>query len=258
MERTIACMTKAIADILQENEPSIYLYGSCTMADFRPGWSDIDLLVLTQTPISPAQAEALLTLRQNLPKHYPDIQYARACEGGMMSMDAFTKGYPDTVVYWGTSGERITDRYHLDAFSRWTLHHDGRLLYGPDVHRVIPIPTPNGLHFAVARHLQTILEHGRGGRNLYTFGWLLDVARGLYTLRHDAVISKTAAGEWALREHLCPDEAALQLALEVRQDPQLIQQETVLHQAEALTPAIQRFAAVLQAALEARGIPIPT
>jgi len=257
MERTIACMTKAIADILRQNEPSIYLYGSCTMADFRPGWSDIDLLVLTQAPIAPAQAETLLTLRQNLPKQYPDMKYARACEGGMMSTGTFTKGYPDTVVYWGTSGERITDRHHLDAFSRWTLHHGGRLLHGQDVRSIIPIPTPNELHSAVARHLRTILDHGQGGRSLYTFGWLLDVARGLYTLRHNAVIAKTAAGEWALREQLCPDEAALELALAVRRDPQLMQQKAVLHQAEVLTPAIQRFAAVLQATLEARGIPIP-
>ena len=47
MEKTLTCITAAIADILADNEPSIYLYGSCTQDDFRPGWSDIDLLALT-------------------------------------------------------------------------------------------------------------------------------------------------------------------------------------------------------------------
>lgn len=109
----------------------------------------------------------------------------------------------------------------------------------------------------MARHLRTILDHGRGGQPLYSFGWLLDMARGLYPLRHDAGIRKTAAGEWALAEGLCPDPQALELALSVRREPALIRQEAVLRQAGLLTPAIQRFAAVLQRELEARRIPIP-
>lgn len=99
--------------------------------------------------------------------------------------------------------------------------------------------------------------HGHGARSLYSFGWLLDIARGLYTLQHDAVSTKTAAGEWALAQHLCPDEDALRLALAVRHDPVRIHEEAVLSQAEALTPAIQRFAQVLHLALLDRSIPIP-
>lgn len=254
MERSIDLMTAAITGILRENEPSVYLYGSVTMEDFRPGWSDIDLLVLTRHAITPAQAEELLSLRQTLPIDHPEAIYARAFEGGMLSLNAFTKGYPDTVVYWGTSGQRITDRHHFDSFSLWALHHFGRLLYGPDVRSSLPIPTPTDLHADVAHHLATILRYGRGDRSLYAFGWLLDTARGLYTLRHDAVISKTAAGEWALAEGLCPDAEALRLALAVRRNPALIREPATLMQAEALTPAIARFAAVLRQELEGRSI----
>lgn len=256
METSIRRMTAAIASILGENEPSIYLYGSVTMDDFRPGWSDIDLLALTRSPISPEQADALLTLRQTLPKQYPDAIYARAFEGGILPFDAFTKGYPSTVVYWGTSGQRIADHHHFDSFSLWELHHAGRLLHGPEVRDFLPNPTPSQLHTDVARHLRTILDHGHGARSLYAFGWLLDISRGLYTLRHDAVIAKTAAGEWALAQRLCPDEAALRLALAVHRDPALLRDDAVLRQAEALTPAIQAFAAVLREELVARSIPI--
>jgi len=257
METSIRLMTAAIAEILRDSEPSIYLYGSVTMGDFRPGWSDIDLLVLTRAPLSTAQAEALLMLRQKLPIHHPDAVYARAFEGGILPLDAFTKDSPDTVVYWGTSGQRLTDRYHFDSFSLWELHHCGKLLHGPELRHFLPKPTPSALHADVARHLRTILGHGHGSASLYAYGWLLDISRGLYTLETNAVLSKTTAGEWALARHLCPDEAALRLALSVRRDPSLMGREAVRRQAEALTPAIQSYAAVLRQALDARGILIP-
>lgn len=257
LRTTLRRMTEAIADILAGQTPSVYLYGSCTMDDFRPGWSDIDLLVLTQTPLTLPKAEQLLMLRQNLPLQHPDAMLACSCEGGILPLDAFTKGYPSRTVYWGTSGQRITDRHHLNSMDLWELQHSGRLLHGPEVRDSFPIPTPNSMYADVARHLRTILDHGRGNRSLYAFGWLLDTARGLYTLRHDAVASKTSAGEWAFREGLCPEEEALRLALEVRREPSLLSQEAVAHQAEALTPAIQAFAGVLRRELEARSVPIP-
>ena len=46
--------------------PSIYLYGSVASDDFRPGWSDIDILVLTEKQITEEQAETLVSLRQTM------------------------------------------------------------------------------------------------------------------------------------------------------------------------------------------------
>lgn len=257
MEATLLRMTRAIADILAPADVSVYLYGSATMGDFRPGWSDIDLLALTNSQIPPHRAEQLLTLRHSLPIKYPDAIFSRACEGAILPLDTLTNHTPSTCVYWGTSGERLTDRYAPDVFCLWQLHHGGRLLHGPDVRDSLPQPTSIDLNQAVARHLRTILDHGRGSRSLYTFGWLLDTARCLYTVTRGGVISKTAAGEWALAEGLCPDSAAMELALQVRRDPALMQEEAVLRRAEALTPAIAGFAAVLQHALTAKGVPIP-
>lgn len=257
MEATLTHMTAAIAEILGDSPVSVYLYGSAAMDDYRPGWSDIDLLALAHSPITSPQASRLLTLRQDLPLHYPDALYARNCEGAVMPLDFFTKEHPCNTVYWGTSGQRITTEHTPDCFCLWQLHHSGRLLHGPDVRDVLPEPTTHDLLSATARHLRTILDHGRGGRSLYAFGWLLDIARGLYTVQHNEITAKTAAGEWALSQGLCPDEAALQLALTVRRDPALIREETVLRQAEGLTAAIAGFAEVLQRALTRRHIPIP-
>ena len=45
MRLAINTMAVSIHRILQDAQPSIYLYGSTTAEDYRHGWSDIDLLV---------------------------------------------------------------------------------------------------------------------------------------------------------------------------------------------------------------------
>ena len=85
----INTMAVSIARILRSNDPSIYLYGSVTAEDYRHGWSDIDLLVLTGDPITPEQAETLVTLRQTLADHDPDTPYSRLFEGGQYDLPIF-------------------------------------------------------------------------------------------------------------------------------------------------------------------------
>jgi len=41
-------------------------------------------------------------------------------------------------------------------------------------------------------------------RSMEGYGWLLDTARCIYTLRHHDIIAKTRAGLWALKEHMPP------------------------------------------------------
>lgn len=66
MQKSIDSMVKAIANILTNRSPSIYLYGSLSLGDFRFGWSDIDILVLTDKQISEEQAQRLVKLRQTM------------------------------------------------------------------------------------------------------------------------------------------------------------------------------------------------
>lgn len=72
---TINKMVREIRSILQGNEPSIYLYGSSVLNDFRLGWSDIDILVLTDKQITEEQAQKLVGLRQALLDKEPDNPY---------------------------------------------------------------------------------------------------------------------------------------------------------------------------------------
>lgn len=59
------------------------------MDDFRLGWSDIDILVLTKTQISEQIAESLVGLRQTMNVLEPDNQYYHLFEGGMFTLRAF-------------------------------------------------------------------------------------------------------------------------------------------------------------------------
>ncbi|MBQ6065518.1 MAG: DUF4111 domain-containing protein [Clostridia bacterium] len=244
-------MTARITDVLTDNAPSVYLYGSVALDDFQFGWSDIDILVLTGRQITTEQAARLLRLRRELTEREPDDPYFRLFEGGMLRLSAFLTGAPDTVVYWGTSGERITDRFAFDSFCKTELLDNGLLLYGADVRGQIRRPTFDELRTDVERHYRTIREHGgKTGKSIYSFGWLLDISRCLYTLRTGKIIAKTKAGEWALENGLCPDAAALQTARRVRKDPLQFEKNQALRQyAENLGSMIQAYAEQLEEAL---------
>jgi hypothetical protein len=241
-------MINRIVGILLENKPSIYLYGSVVLNDFKFGWSDIDILCLTQAKITENQAKQLVNLRQELLSEYSDNLYFRSFEGGLLSLDTFISQTPDNVVYWGTSGQRITDNYYFDAFSTMELIDSGRLLYGEDVRELIKYPTNDEIKNAIVNHYNTIRKYAvTTNRSLYSFGWFLDIARCLYTLLTGKIISKTAAGEWALNNGFAPDVDVMKKAIEIRKEPNKYKTDkTILDLAETLGVQIQCFADVLE------------
>lgn len=242
---SLAIMINKIRMILADNNPSIYLYGSVTTNDFKLGWSDIDILVLTTQEISEQQAEKLVDLRQKLLVQRPDNQYFRLFEGGMLSFNAFFNREKSRTVYWGTSGERITDHYELDSFGIMELLENGVLLYGADLRQHFTKLTYDQLHQAVIHHYETIRNHGKQG-----WGWLLDIARCIYTLKTGKIIAKTTAGDWALKSKICPVPDTLQKALQVRKEPLIYKEHPdYKNQSTTLEPEIQKFADVLEQAI---------
>lgn len=80
----INTMVREISSVLSDCEPSIYLYGSSVLNDFRLGWSDIDILVLTDKQITEERAKTLVGLREALLADEPDNPYYRSFEGLLM------------------------------------------------------------------------------------------------------------------------------------------------------------------------------
>ncbi|MDR0929727.1 MAG: DUF4111 domain-containing protein [Oscillospiraceae bacterium] len=253
MTDAVHTMTNEIVAILADCTPTIYLYGSAATDDSRLGWSDIDLLVLTRGDISAAQADALLPLRQIMMAREPDNPYYRSFEGGMLDLAAFLSGERTRAVYWGTSGQRIAERHALNNLSMAELLTHGRLLRGEEVRGRMAMPTYAQLCADVGRHVETIRKYAQTtGRSIYSYGWLLDIARGLYTLQTGQIIAKTVAGEWALAQGLCPNAEVMQMALAVRKNPMRYKDDpNILDKAAALGGEIQRFADVLGRGLSA-------
>ncbi len=252
MNTAINNMVNKIVSIIGDCKPSIYLYGSVVLADFKLGWSDIDMLVLTGESITEPQANELVGLRQAMLAGEPNNPYYRCFEGGMLTLDAFVSGKKDTAVYWGTSGERITDKYHFDSFSMTELLKSGMLLYGEDVRSELTLPTFSELSADVRYHYETIRKYvQKTDHSLYSFGWMLDIARCLYTLCTGKIIAKTEAAVWALENELCPTPDVLKYALQVRREPlKHKSNEQTFDYAETLAEPTQRFANVLENELE--------
>lgn len=100
----------------------------------------------------------------------------------------------------------------------------------------------------VQRHYEVIRRYiQKTDRSLYSYGWLLDISRCIYTLRTGRIIPKTAAGEWALRESLCPCRDDLAKAVMIRREPgRYLNDESVFNYAETLGNNVQRYADVLE------------
>ena len=241
-------MVREISGILSDCEPSIYMYGSSALNEFQLGWSDIDILVLTERKIAEKQAQILVRLRQAMLEKEPGNPYYRCFEGGMLTLDAFLRRGTDRVVCWGTSGERITDSYLFDSFCMTELIESGVLLSGKDIRPQLKVPTFDDLYADVRHHYETIRKYAqKTGRSFYSFGWMLDIARCIYTLHTGRIVAKTEAGEWALENNLCLDPDVLEIALKLHRNPLAYKDnQQIFDYAETLAEPVQRFADVLE------------
>lgn len=248
IKKAINVMLENLRLILKDNINSVYIYGSCCLDDFKLGWSDIDILVLTKNSLDNEMAEKLLNLRQQLLEKEPQNKYFRSFEGAILSLNAFINESQDIVVYWGTKGEKIKQEYILDSFSKKELIESAKLVYGSEVRKQFKMPTYQNLYDDVHKHCLTIREYAQiTGRNLYSFGWFLDISRCIYTLKTGKIISKTKAGIWALKNKLCPDEYALKTALKVRKKPLKLKNKTkIMDYAETLGNSVQEYAGILE------------
>ena len=110
------------------------------------------------------------------------------------------------------------------------------------------MPSAAELRSAVKQHYESIRQYAvQTDEKLYSCGWLLDIARCIYTLRYNSVIAKTKAGSWALKEHLFADEEPLKRTLEIRQNPAAYKdRENIKQWLKNLGPVVQQYADVLE------------
>ena len=248
LNQSVKRMADQICIILNRNVHSIWLYGSVVLDDFRLGWSDIDILVLSNTQITEHQAQQLIGLRQVMLEAEPDNPFYRSFEGIIADKNEYLRGSFSRLVYWGTSGQRITDQYRQDVFSAFELAKYGQCVYGENDRKIFLQPSRAELWDAVKQHYDSIRKYAvQTDEKLCSCGWLLDIARCIYTLRHNDVIAKTRAGAWALTERIFPDEKPLERTVEIRQNPAVYRsRENIKLWLKSLGPVVQQYADVLE------------
>lgn len=248
MRKSINLMVEKIKTILQDNFMSLYIYGSIVYKDYRHGWSDIDFICFTNKPIKDSTAEQLLMLRQEMLKIYPRNEYFRKFEGIFTSLNGYLNNKQEKIVYWGTSGQRIKDSHALDAFAKYELKHNSILISGNHLEDKFIEPSFDELKTEIYKHYKSIREYAVvTDESLYSCGWLLDISRCIFTLKYKKVISKTKAGEWALKNDICPFKTDLKKTIKIRKKPlRYKEKEETKKWLCGLGNKVQEYANVLQ------------
>ncbi len=248
----IEIMSKEIRNILADNNCTIYIYGSVSLNDFQLGWSDIDILSLTEKSFYDDVANRLVNLRQELLSNEPSNPYYHSFEGAIVHANEYLNSKSCKAVYWGTSGQRITNSYVLDCFSKKELLDSGWLVCGEDIRSKMSMPSYKDLFEGIVFHYETIRNYAVNvPPDIKSYGWILDISRCIYTLKTGQIISKTKSAEWALENGICPVSDALNRALLLRKNPLKYKDDhELMDYTTVLGADIQSFADVLEREIE--------
>ena len=213
----------------------IYLSGSLAVGDFDPASSDIDLVVVTDGPISAEQFTALSDLHTRFagggspwaerieavyipadvlrgPAAPPDVRVPVIERGGRLALDPLESGW---------------------SVQRYTLREHGVALVGPPPATLIDPVDPDEMRRSGAAISATWQEQATGDPSW--LDWLrprrnqafvvLTLCRLLYTLELGGVASKPAAARWALATWGRPWAALIERVVADRDDPGTITAE---------------------------------
>ena len=188
--------------VLGKHFIGLYLYGSLASGDFQLGRSDIDFVVVTNDVLPAALLPALEALHSRLAAS--ELAWATRLEGAYLPRDVLRRHDPEGSSYpCFNEGRFRLERLGPDwVIQRHILREHSVVVAGPDPRPWIDPVTPDDLRRAVRETLQ-----GWWAPMLTNPAWLdrvdyrsfavLTMCRGLYALEYGAIVSKTAAAQWA-------------------------------------------------------------
>jgi hypothetical protein len=148
---------------LPNNFVGAYLTGSLALGCFDPKTSDVDVLVVTETPVSDQEFDRLKALHERIPPesdgtrpeyevYYIDRATIRRCQPGQRHMKA-EPGY----------GLFRAEHRRGWVIERWTVREHGITLAGPEPKDLIELVTVDELRVAALAELQTRLANWETG-----------------------------------------------------------------------------------------------
>jgi hypothetical protein len=198
----IDTVSSAIAATTGSELVGLYLCGSCATGDFDERTSDIDLLAVLSTEVSPDLAARLERMHDEFANDNPrwrgriEVIYVSASDLANLRMvptriHCITAGEPFVVVNAGT-----------DWMITWyPARHSGIALVGPPAIEVVPDTSFEEYAGAVRNYMRRFRERlpddATPGSQAYA---VLAMCRGLYTCVRGEPVSKGKAAAWAQRE----------------------------------------------------------
>jgi Domain of unknown function (DUF4111)/Nucleotidyltransferase domain len=230
--------------ILGSHFVAMYLSGSLALGDFNPHSSDIDLVTVTDGPLS----EDLVAALQGMHARFDasPSPWAAKLEAVYIPEEALRHGSPPGASYpvlekgRTLAMDRLESGWSVQCF---TLREHGLAVAGPEPRTLVAAIDPNDMRRAGSAIAGTWLEQARADpswrawfrqRESQSFV-LLTLCRLLYTLETGGVASKPGAARWA-QQALGPRWAVLiERALAGQHDPTEIPD----HEAEETVALIQ-------------------
>lgn len=204
----VEALRDGIRGALGENVVGVYLRGSLALGGFDPETSDVDVLVVTQSPVSDAEFESLAALHERIPAR--DNEFGRHYEVSYVdcaSIRRFAPGerrHPTIGSDWPFGRSDHRDNFTLE---RWTVRERGVTLIGPDPKTLIDPISKQELQEAARSELRTrtedwareLIEAPDWLRTRYYQAFEIEtVCRALYTVACGELPTKPQAVEWAL------------------------------------------------------------
>ena len=124
----------------------------------------------------------------------------------------------------------------------------GVLIHGRDIRNQLIGPTYSDLVEGVKNQYEIIRRYAKNtGESIYSAGWILDIARCIYTLQTGEILDKTSAGIWAIEKDICPKREVVERVLEIRQSPLTYKEDKEYKEwLKNLGEDIQAFADILE------------
>ncbi len=215
IDALLARLLAEVRAILGAEFVGMVLYGSLALGDFDPRRSDVDFVVVTESPVEGAALVALQAMHRRLGAG--PGRWALELEGSYIPRAALRRYAPPDIhhPHIDRGAPDLTVSAHdMDwVVQRHVLREHGITLAGPPPDTLIDPVTPDALRRAVRDlfafwWLPMVADDSHLSAEGYRMYAILTMPRILYTLAHGAIVSKPVAARWAL-ETLPPRWAAL-------------------------------------------------
>jgi hypothetical protein len=211
-----------IGGILGKRVRSVVLFGGVALGDFQPGWSDVDICVVLDGPVSKDDASRIDRVHDEMRERFivealDGWRSEQAIEGPYipfeMTLDPDAKA--PCYAAWGSRSQWSEDS-PVSPFDRYLLAHHGVRLSGLEVSFVAP--TRESLARQLGQGLASATSAAEIGCRspIWLAGMIHFLARSVVFWRDGVMLSKTAALEREMANR-SPFTDAFGLALRMRE-----------------------------------------